>query len=381
MAVFASLCTLGRHLQLAPAARALPLRAHASRGCARSLTAADEFVAGLSYDLETTGLDTASCEVVQLAIVCVNSRKNAEFSRLIYPRGAIDEGASNVHGWTKEKLWTHGAVTFAEAWAECEGWLDDTFNATRPLVWAAHNGQRFDRRVLERMIQEETGSSSAAFSGLRARHVDTLQLARATCPGRVGPGSYTLGRLHADADEGAIEDAHDALVDARALAKVWRWLATRDVLTSEAAPAESGALRQRAFQAYLQRLGHDPAPSAAPARGASAQNALAAPKRRGPAKASKATRIGAKSDAPRPALCDESTAVIEFPGVGKKLAARLEGKGIRSVADLKLMWHEKGSSRTKVGSWLQKSMPGMPKLTVYKLAKELELAVTRDAGL
>ena len=63
---------------------------------------------------------------------------------------------------------------------------------------------------------------------------DTLPLARRALPGRSGKGSHTLGRLfedvHGDADGGGggatttLEGAHDALVDAEALARVWRWL-------------------------------------------------------------------------------------------------------------------------------------------------------------
>jgi len=67
--------------------------------------------------------------------------------------------------------------------------------------------------------------------------------------------------------------------------------------------------------------------------------------------------------------------VIEFPGVGKRLAARLHGKGIHSVADLKSAWREHGADKKRVGTWLHKAMPGMPKISVYKLAKELELVM------
>ena len=43
-----------------------------------------------------TGLDTTSCEIVQIAVVVANSQKGAKFSRLVLPRLPIDPGASAV---------------------------------------------------------------------------------------------------------------------------------------------------------------------------------------------------------------------------------------------------------------------------------------------
>ena len=41
-----------------------------------------------------------------------------------------------------------------QVWDECEHWLSETFGDKRPLVWAAHNGNRFDLPILTRLVRE-----------------------------------------------------------------------------------------------------------------------------------------------------------------------------------------------------------------------------------
>lgn len=76
-----------------------------------------EYVAGLAYDLETTSLDPETTEVVQIAIVAVNSRTPDDpptFTRLVLPEGPIEAGAAAVHGYTRERLIEEGARPFEE---------------------------------------------------------------------------------------------------------------------------------------------------------------------------------------------------------------------------------------------------------------------------
>ena len=121
-----------------------------------------EYCAALAFDLETTGLDLRTSEVVQIAIVIANSKRGACFVRKVLPEGQIDPGASAVHGFTREALIADGAAPFATVWKECEDWLDETLqSSTRPLVWAAHNGKRFDFPILTRCVNHVSGSTSA----------------------------------------------------------------------------------------------------------------------------------------------------------------------------------------------------------------------------
>ena len=125
-------------------------------------------VAGLSYDLETTGIGP-DAEIVQIAVHVANSARTEppSFQRLVMPLGAIDPGATAVHGFTRESLEAAGAQQFGTVWGELEEWLQVTLGSERPLVWCAHNGDRFDHPILTRC-------------------------ARATCPGIRRPCS-TVG--------------------------------------------------------------------------------------------------------------------------------------------------------------------------------------------
>ena len=76
-----------------------------------------EYVAGLAFDLETTGLDVRTNEIVQIAVVIANSERGKQYSSLVLPSGPIPQEASNVHGFTREVLLEHGARPFPEVWA------------------------------------------------------------------------------------------------------------------------------------------------------------------------------------------------------------------------------------------------------------------------
>jgi len=58
------------------------------------------------------------------------------------------------------------------------------------------------------------------------QHIDTLKLARAALAKPKEAGSHTLGTCYKDATGLELKDAHDALADAVAVARVWEWLVT-----------------------------------------------------------------------------------------------------------------------------------------------------------
>jgi len=145
-------------------------------------------VAGLAWDLETTGFDTPDkpCEIVQIAIVVANSNHRARYQSLVLPEGPIDPGAASVHKLTREVLLEAGARPLAAVWAECEAWLEKTLGNERPLIWAAHNGDKFDRPILSRCVLKATGRSElpSVLSAPRASFVDTLVMAKSARAGR-----------------------------------------------------------------------------------------------------------------------------------------------------------------------------------------------------
>jgi len=163
----------------------------------------------VTFDLETTGLDTSSCEIVELAAVRVEQgRPTAEFHSLVRPAVPIEPEARRQHGYGDADV--ADAPPFAEAWQAFKAFVGGD-----QLV--AHNGQTFDVPVLRRMV-----------AGIGARDTvqayDSLPLARA-----LGGGSARLTAL-AERFGVPIERAHHALDDARMLVGVYEELERRRVV-------------------------------------------------------------------------------------------------------------------------------------------------------
>ena len=318
------------------AARLLPKRApHPRLLCTSSKSKRTLHVAGLAYDLETTGVGPGA-EIIQLAVHTCNSAKEEPpaFAAYVLPRGPIDPGATQVHGLTMEKLEAVGAEPFDEVWQRCEAWIEATFGDERPLVWCAHNGNSFDHPILRReciRIGRDLADNE------RHRFEDTLQFSRRLLPGRHGPDSYTLRRLYADATAGGgFANAHDALADAQALSTVWRWLAAASL------PAEADdTARAAAFQSELQRIGYAPPGQATVAR------PPPSPKRAAGA-ATKSKRASQSSSEP-PLL--GTTPALELPGIGPATAKRLAKRGVATADDLLRV-----ASETYPGSDAQKAV-------------------------
>ena len=313
--------------------------------------------AGLAWDIETTGIDTNVAEIVQLAVVCANSARNASFSAYVMPEGEVDPEAAAVHGLTKDRLRELGAKPLGDVWTDCLDWIGASFPPTSPLVWAAHNGDRFDRPVLTRCLADAALPPPRA-----AAWLDTLTLARSALPGRYGKGSYTLTRLHADSCGAGIEGAHDALADAQALStvrartrphtrtpaegtshphalrrnahvyamQVWRWLVEE---------ASADARRPETFQAHLQYAAYPhlaPPPQLPadlrPARRATRSSGSIQPSAEAPSVV--ALSFGGSEGDATPMVT--GTELEAMPGVGPHIASRLRAKGIADIAALEV---------------------------------------------
>ena len=332
-----------------------PSRRRSSSATAAVPTEQQEYVAGLAFDLETTGLDTGKAEIVQFAVVIANSQQGAKFSRLVLPQGEIDPGASSVHGFTREVLVERGAQPFADVWAECESWLKETLGSdTRPLVWAAHNGFRFDKPILTRCVQEATGQPSALLSGPRVAFVDTYGMARSAMPNRpyelpVGARPYTLGSLYESAqpDGASLEGAHDALVDAEALAQVWRWLVDQQSADAASTQWSVGGTLQP-FQAHLQYHGYRMPPP--------------------PKSSVRKPRTASRESTPVRFVRGDGS-LERVAGIGPEMARKLNFKGIGTYDDLRDVWLRRGSDRRRMIGWLTKSMPKTNKMAIARAVK------------
>jgi DNA polymerase III epsilon subunit family exonuclease len=155
-----------------------------------------EFVA---FDLETTGHDPDTCEIVEIAAVRVQDGVIVdELHSLIRPRVGVSLRAREVHGYDDADL--ADAPRFEAVWPRFRAFVGDS-------VLVAHNGYQFDVPVLLRLARGLEGAGDLTF-------FDTLPLARAVQTGNA--------KLESLADRFGISAgrSHHALDDARTLALV-----------------------------------------------------------------------------------------------------------------------------------------------------------------
>jgi DNA polymerase III epsilon subunit family exonuclease len=160
---------------------------------------AEKFSDFTAIDLETTGRDTAKCEIVEIAVVRVrDGRIVDQLGSFVKPSIPIEPQASEKHGISEADV--ADAPTFAEIWPRVREFCGDD-------VVVAHNGYEFDFRILTRMARDlERKFDLCTY--------DTLPLARDLFP--------TSKRLEHLAPMFDIEtgQSHRALDDTRALAQV-----------------------------------------------------------------------------------------------------------------------------------------------------------------
>lgn len=165
--------------------------------------AAEPFASYVTFDLETTGTDVATCEIVEIGAARVEGGRLVDtFHALVRPVKPVPASATAVHGYGDADL--AEAERFEDVWPRFRSFAGD-----RVLI--AHNAQRFDIPVLRRQAAGLAGSQDLVF-------FDTLPLARA-----LTEESATLEALVRRAGV-TLERAHHALDDAVALVGVFQAL-------------------------------------------------------------------------------------------------------------------------------------------------------------
>ena len=216
---------------------------------------ADPFQDYVAFDVETTDLDAAECEVLELAAVRVRGRVPvAQFNQLIRTRRPVSPAATAIHGYRDADLVDQ--PTFDEVWPEFLGFVGAD-------LLVAHNGQQFDVPVLRRLAAELPGLEGLVF-------LDTLPLARslldesARLEDLAHRFGVSVGRSHHALDDaGALAGVLRHLGELKlararrsALAHLLGWLGLALALDAPAEPtAEERLLRELTLPAALGRFG------------------------------------------------------------------------------------------------------------------------------
>jgi DNA helicase-2/ATP-dependent DNA helicase PcrA len=164
-----------------------------------------------TFDIESTGLDTKRCEIVEIAAVRVrNGRAVEEFHTLVKPRIPIEPGATSIHQIDAAKV--ANAPYFEQIWASFRDFCGDD-------VLVAHNGEDFDFPVIRRMAKGLPGVKTLAT-------YDSMPLAY-----EITPASHRLEDLARQYNI-PTGRSHSALDDARTLAHVFARLNREKVTRS-----------------------------------------------------------------------------------------------------------------------------------------------------
>jgi superfamily I DNA/RNA helicase/DNA polymerase III epsilon subunit-like protein len=157
----------------------------------------------VAFDLETTDLNPAECDIVEMAAVRVRNRVIVDqFQQLIRTDRPISPKATAVHGYKAADVCEQ--PTFAEIWPAFRAFVGSD-------VLVAHNGQTFDVPVLRRLATGLPGIEDLVF-------FDTWPLARSLIQ-ESAKLTDLAHRFGVDAGR-----SHHALDDASALVGVLRSL-------------------------------------------------------------------------------------------------------------------------------------------------------------
>ncbi|MGQ0702030.1 MAG: UvrD-helicase domain-containing protein [Gemmatimonadales bacterium] len=159
----------------------------------------DAFRDFVAVDIETSGFDRTTCEIIDLGAVRVrNGQMAGVFSELVRPRGPVAEESRRVHHITDDML--AGKPTLEAVWPAFRAFCGED-------ILIAHNGNQYDFHILRRLGGELGGGADFVT-------FDSLLLAR-----QLHPGSRKLEHL---AEAYGIEPPkHRAVDDARTLAQVF----------------------------------------------------------------------------------------------------------------------------------------------------------------
>ncbi|XP_029697037.1 uncharacterized protein [Takifugu rubripes] len=169
------------------------------------------------FDLETTGLQTDVCNIIQVSAIC----EGRAFNGYAVPELPLSEHVRNLTGFTVDGpyLYRHGVVMQTLLVKDLlRRFIDYLSQFYCPLL-VAHNAEMFDAPVIMRVMAEN--GLLQRFRQVVSGFVDTYQLIKRLSPCLPGYSLTALARQFL----GQRFDAHNALEDAKILEKLfitWR---------------------------------------------------------------------------------------------------------------------------------------------------------------
>nr|XP_057932553.1 DNA polymerase III subunit epsilon-like [Doryrhamphus excisus] len=176
------------------------------------------------FDLETTGLDTQVCDIIQISAVC----GERDFNAYTVPRRAITKEASRITGFSvvDGALFLRGEFVRTVPLRNALTSLIDFLRSFSGTVYlAAHNADRFDAPVINRVLREF--SLLEEFQKVVSNFLDTFLLSK-----RLFPRFYSYSQKYLV--ERFLEktyNAHNALEDAKMLQELFhKWQPGRNAV-------------------------------------------------------------------------------------------------------------------------------------------------------
>ncbi|MCM2410978.1 MULTISPECIES: 3'-5' exonuclease [unclassified Streptomyces] len=221
----------------------------------------------VAFDLETTGTDVETDRIVTAAVVRLDPDGTVSQERtwLLDPGVAIPEQASAIHGISTERARAHG-VPAASAVEEITRAVADGLRSGTPLVVM---NARYDLSLLDRECRRHAVASiSERLGDAPSPVIDPLVLDKHVDKYRKGKRALHALCAHYGV---SLDDAHDAMADAVAAARVVRRMGEKHQPVGLMPLADLHDLQVRAaaeqsvsLQAYLRRTA-DPSAVVEPA--------------------------------------------------------------------------------------------------------------------
>jgi DNA polymerase III alpha subunit (gram-positive type) len=179
------------------------------------------------YDLETTGLDTRTSNILEIACIvhivnknsdaiCTTKKEDSintcqinEFKRYIMPSNITTIDNSDIHNITIEKIKENNGKSTKETLNEFVNWMD---KFKSPIILIAHNNYRYDKLILE----TEFKSNNVTFPQY-CTFADSLAICK-KCITDIS--NYKLGTIYEYLFGKSIVNAHSAYSDVLALKEI-----------------------------------------------------------------------------------------------------------------------------------------------------------------